>query len=285
MIVVTGATGNIGRPLVGQLLAEGAEVRALTRDPRRAHLPAGAEVVAAQLGPGSEERLAELCRGARVLYLHLSATQGASIASLAAAAVGAGVRRIVLNSSISVEYGEDGGPIGRIHQEAEQGVRDSGAEWCFVRGGMYATNALAWAPEIRATGVVRGAHPGAVASPVHEADLAAVAARALLDEKGEHTGQAYAVTGPANLTMADQVAEIARAIGRPEVRFEQVPVPQAVAAMAAQGIPEQMAEALIAFFGRTVGTNPPISDAVEHVTGRPPRTFAQWAHDHAQDFR
>ncbi|MEV5506247.1 NmrA family NAD(P)-binding protein [Streptomyces orinoci] len=283
MIVVTGATGHIGRPLVGQLLAEGAEVRALTRDPRRAQLPAGAEVVEAQ--PGSAERLAELCRGARVLYLNLAATQGASIAALAAAAVEAGVRRIVLNSSISVEHAETAGMIARIHQEAEQAVRDSGAEWCFIRGGMYATNALAWAPEIRATGMVRGAYPDAVAAPVHEADLAAVTARALLDEKGEHSGKAYAVTGPANLTMAQQVAGIARAIGRPEVHFQQVPEREAVAALTAQGLPEQVAQTLVAFAAQSVGTNPALGDDIEPITGHPARTFAQWANDHAEAFR
>ncbi len=214
MIVVTGATGNIGRVLVHRLLAGGAAVRALTRDPARAGLPAEAETVRADLT--GADALEPLLAGAEALFLNLAAGGDHAAAVLTEAAVRAGVRRIVLNSSMAVTDtpDDDAHHIARLHAGLERAVRDSGLEWTFVRGGNYATNALAWAPSIRATGVVRDAYPGARGVPVHEADLADVAAAALLDRSGAHLGQAYPVTGPAELTVAQQVAEIGRVTGK-----------------------------------------------------------------------
>lgn len=284
MIVVTGATGNIGRSLVARLLAEGAEVRALTRDPARAGLPAEADVVRADL-TGTED-LAPLLSGADALFLNVAAGGDAAATALVDAAVKAGVRRIVLNSSMSVTDtpADETNFIARMHAVVERAVRDSGLEWTFVRGGNYATNALAWSAAIRETGVVRDAHPGAQGAPVHEADLADVAAVALLDRTGAHQGQAYLVTGPEPLTVAQQVAEIGRAIGR-ETRVEQISEDAAAEAMSGPHFPKAAALELVRMFGGMVDAPAfPVSDAVERVTGRPARTFAQWAKDHAADF-
>ncbi|UZJ30092.1 SDR family oxidoreductase [Streptomyces endophytica] len=285
MIVVTGATGNIGRSLVDRLLADGAAVRALTRDPARAQLPAGAEVVRADL-TGSAADFAPLLAGADALFLNLAAGGDRAALALVEAAAKAGVRRIVLNSSMAVTDtpADENNFIARMHATVERAVRDSGLEWTFVRGGNYATNALAWGPAIRESGVVRDAHPGAQGVPVHEADLADVAAVALLDRTGTHTGQAYLVTGPEALTVADQVAEIGRAIGR-ETRVEQITEEAAAEAMSGPHLPKEAALELVRMFGSTVDAPAfPLSDAVERVTGRPARTFAEWARDHAADF-
>ncbi|WP_327704295.1 NAD(P)H-binding protein [Streptomyces decoyicus] len=284
MIVVTGATGNIGRSLVGRLLAEGAAVRALTRDPARAGLPAEAEVVGADL-TGTDD-LGPLLAGAEALFLNLAAGGDRAAAALLDAAVKAGVRRVVLNSSMAVTDtpADEDNFIARLHAGLERAVRDSGLEWTFVRGGNYATNALAWAPSIRASGVVRDAHPDAQGVPVHEADLADVAAVALLDRSGAHLGKAYAVTGPERLTVAQQVAEIGRATGR-ATRVERISEEEAAEAMTGRHLTEEAALELVRMFGRTVDAPPfPVSDAVERVTGRPGRTFARWAQDHAADF-
>ncbi|MEU5211842.1 NAD(P)H-binding protein [Streptomyces sp. NPDC020742] len=284
MIVVTGATGNIGRRLVERLLADGVAVRALTRDPERAGLPAGAEVVRADLSGAAD--LVPLLAGADALFLNLAAGGERAAARTVDAAVTAGVRRIVFNSSMATDDADPDQPdfIARMHANLERAVRDSGLEWTFVRGANYATNALAWAPAIRATGVVRDAHPGAQGVPVHEADLADVAAVALLDRSGTHQGRAYTVTGPAAMTVADQVAAIGRAIGR-ETRVEQISEEAAAEAMAGPHLPKEAALELVRMFGGTVEAPPfPVTDAVEKVTGHPARTFAQWAEDHAADF-
>ncbi|MGX8907634.1 NAD(P)H-binding protein [Streptomyces netropsis] len=284
MIVVTGATGNIGRELVDRLVAAGVGVRAVSRDPERAGLPAGVEVVRADLAGGAEPD--GLFTGARALFLNIAAT-GLEAGGLIEAAAKAGVRRIVFNSSMSVTDtpAEEEGFIARAHAAAERAIRDSGLEWTFVRGGMYATNALQWAEQIRSEGVVRGAYAGAVGSPVHEADLADVAAAALLDTTGAHLGQAYVVTGPAGLTIAEQVDAIGAALGRPEVRFEEVSFEEAVAAMERAGAPRVAAEDIIRYFGASVGQEALVTDAVQRVTGHPARSFEQWARDHVADFR
>ncbi|MEN2421134.1 NAD(P)H-binding protein [Streptomyces rimosus] len=284
MIVVTGATGNIGRSLVDHLLAEGAAVRALTRDPERAGLPAEAETVRADLtDPAS---LGPALHGADALFLNLAAGGGDAARTVVDAAVKAGVRRIVLNSSIAVSEGPQDADnfLARMHGAVEDAVRASGLEWTFVRGGAYAANALQWAEEIREGGVVRDPHPGAATSPVHEDDLAAVAGAALLDTTGAHAGQAYVVTGPASLTREDQVATIGRVIGRP-TRVETIPEEQAAEERATPGIPKEVLLQLFRLFATAVGTTAPVTDTVERVTGRPARTFEQWVEDHAADFR
>ncbi|MEU9116550.1 NAD(P)H-binding protein [Streptomyces sp. NPDC048483] len=284
MIVVPGATGNIGRSLVDRLLKDGAAVRALTRDPARAGLPAEAGTVRADLTAADD--LEALLAGADALFLNVAAGGQEAVTAVLNAAVKARVRRVVLNSSLAVTdtAADETNFIARMHAEAERAVRDSGLEWTFVRGGHYATNSLAWAPAIRGSGVVRDAHPDAQSIPVHEADLADVAAVALLDRSGAHLGKHYLVTGPQPLTMAQQVAEIGRATGR-EIRVERISEEAAAEARSGPRLPKEAALELVRLLGQSVGAPPyPVSDATERVTGRPARTFAQWARDHAADF-
>ncbi|GHH78605.1 nucleotide-diphosphate-sugar epimerase [Streptomyces sulfonofaciens] len=281
MIVVTGATGNIGRGLVDRLLAEGASVRALSRDPGAADLPDAVDAVRADLGDPSS--LGPVLGGAEAVYLNLAAAGMRGADQVVKAIAEAGVKRIVLNSSIAVTIkGAEEGMIARAHSFAERAVRDSGLEWTFVRGGMYATNALQWAAAVKEDGVVRGPYPDAVAAPVHEADLAAVSARALLD--GSFAGTAPVITGPAAITPAEQVAAIGRAIGR-ETRFERISPQAAAEALSSPHFPADAARQLVDFLGSTVGTTPEITGEVERITGRPARTFEEWAADHADDFR
>ncbi|MER6048658.1 NAD(P)H-binding protein [Streptomyces sp. NPDC001793] len=284
VIVVTGATGNIGRRLVDRLLEEGVAVRALTRDPARAALPDRAEVVRADLAEDTD--LAPLLAGADALFLNLAAGGAESAQRLIDAAVRANVPRIVLNSSqgVSDTPADETNFISRMHATVERAVRASGVEWTFLRGGNYATNALGWAPAIRATGVVRDAHPDAQGAPVHEADLADVAAVALLDRTGAHVHRIHRLTGPEVLTNAQQVAAIAEVVGRP-VRIERISEEEAAEAMAGPHFPLAAARELVGLFGSTVDAPAfPVTDTVERVTGRPARTFAQWARDHAADF-
>ncbi|WP_438486537.1 SDR family oxidoreductase [Streptomyces sp. S186] len=284
VIVVTGATGNIGRRLVDRLLEEGVAVRALTRDPARAALPDRAEAVRADLTEDSD--LAPLLAGADALFLNLAAGGGESAQRLIDAAVKANVPRVVLNSSLAVSDtpADETNFIARSHAAAERALRASGLEWTFLRAGNYATNALGWAPAIRATGVVREPHPAAQGAPIHEADLADVAAVALLDRTGTHAHQVHRLTGPEVVTNAQQVAAIAEAIGRP-VRIEQISEDEAAEAMAGPHFPVEAARQLVRLFGQSVDTPAfPVTDTVERVTGHPARPFTQWAREHAGDF-
>ncbi|MDX6313744.1 MAG: hypothetical protein QOF44_3208 [Streptomyces sp.] len=284
MFFVTGSTGNVGRHVVDLLLAEGAKVRALTRDPRAAGLPPGAEVVGGDLG--RPESLAPALDAVTALFLNPAAV-GGSTAGFLAAARERGVRRVVLLSSASVRDGvaEQQGPIAVRHKEIEDAVEASGLEWTFLRPGEFATNLLfQWAPQIRATGTVRAAYGMAAMAPIHERDIAAVAVRALLSGSGEHAGARYELSGPESLTQFDKLRIIGEVTGRP-LRFEELPPEEGRQAMVEQGVPSFVADTLLAYQAAAVRHDAPVSPAVRDLTGRPGLTFAEWVADHAEAFR
>ncbi|MFF1485145.1 NAD(P)H-binding protein [Streptomyces sp. NPDC058319] len=275
MIVVTGATGNVGRALVERLAAAGRPVRALTRDPQRAGLPEGVEVV--RFRPDDP---AALFAGADKLFLYVQAA-GDRTAAFLAAAREAGVRHVVLlSSAIITEGADETHPIHVMHATVEREIRASGLEWTFLRPGAFATNAFQWAGQIRAGDEVRGVFADAMTAPIHEDDIAAVAERALLD--GGHEGAAHRLSGPAAISNAGQVAAIGRALGR-TLTYTEVPPEQAGPELFPH-VPPHMLQSLLDTFRDTVGATPETTTTVEDITGTPARPFATWAEDHRKDF-
>jgi len=274
MIVVTGATGNVGGNVVRQLLDAGERVRAVTRSPGAARLPDGVEVVGGDLTEPST--LAGVFDGAERMFLFPVPATVESVAELARAS---GVRRVVLLSSgAAADQGDN--PIAVMHRTVERALENSGLDWTFVRPGGFATNTLSWAPSVRAEGVVRAPYPDASVNPIHEADIAAVATTALLEDG--HVGARYPLTGPASTTQAEQVRAIGAAIGR-DVRFEEQTPEQARRAMVGY-LPAPIADILLSYWASAVGSPAPVLPTVEQVTGRPARSYAEWAVDHAEDF-
>ena len=280
MILITGATGRVGRYLVPELLAEGAPVRALTRNPAAADLPAGAEV--APFDPERPETITAAVTGVTAVFINATAV-GRVIAPLMDAAAEAGVRRAVLLSSITVR---DDGPqpyaLGAQHKALEDAVTASGLEATFLRCPMFAGNTLAWwAPMIRAQGVVRGPYQDAAIAPIAERDIAAAAVRVLLDDG--HAGAAYALTGPQSLTHREQAQAIGDAIGR-DLRVEEVP-PEIFKQFATAHMPATAADDLLRYYADHVGRPAEVSTDLEKIIGRPGMTFAEWAKEHADSFR
>ncbi|MFF9122077.1 NAD(P)H-binding protein [Streptomyces sp. NPDC014889] len=272
MIAVSGATGNVGRALVERLVADGRTVRALSREPERAALPAGAEVVRFRA-----DDPADLFAGVTGLFLYVQAAGGA----LLRAAREAGVRHVVLLSSGIVRDGADEThPLHVMHAGAERLIRDSGLAWTFLRPNAFAANALQWAPQIRAGNTVRGVFADARTAPIHEDDIAAVAERALLDPA--HEGAVHRLTGPEAVTNAGQAAAIGRALGR-DLAYVEIP-PQEAGPELYPHLPPHLLQGLLKTFESTVGVPPEITHTVEDITGTPARTFARWAEDHRPDF-
>jgi uncharacterized protein YbjT (DUF2867 family) len=279
MILVTGATGKVGREVVRLLLDDGAEVTAVTRDPASATLPGGVHVVGGD--PSQPRTLAPALRGVEAIFLN-PATVGNAAPGLLSLAAEQGVRRVVLLSALTVEFPAGYRRFADAFKAVEDEVKASGLQWTFLRCGDFDANALMWAPQIRSTGVVRSIYGGAATSPIHERDIAAVAVRALLN--AEHAGRSYVLTGPQSLTLRGKVGLIGEAIGK-ELSWVEISPEQLREALLAQGIPSDVPDRLIGFYGDYAKQPGPSSPAVAQVLGRPALTFAEWAADHAAAFR
>src|SRR6266511_4399616 len=284
MILITGATGTIGRPLIELLGTAGADIRAVTRNPQAAGLPDGVEVVAGD--PSRPDTIAAALRGVTALFLHPRAVGDAAASELLALAQEQGVKRAVVLSAINVDDDPALQPSrynGDRNKEVEDAVIRSGLEWVSLRSSSFAINTLrAWGAQIRAGDVVRGPYATFAEAPIHERDLAAVGARALLTDA--LAGRRLQLTGPQSLTHEEMVATIGDVIGRP-LRYQEVPPEAATQGMVQHGFPGPFVEALMARYAEEVGQAAPLSGEVETILGRPARTFAEWVADHAAAFR
>ncbi|GAB3974908.1 NAD(P)H-binding protein [Actinoallomurus acanthiterrae] len=281
MILVTGATGNVGRELVRQLAAEDAEFRILVRDPARAAaLPARAERAVADLDDPAT--LTPAFAGVDRLFLLTPGIGIEHTARAVAAARAAGVSRIVHLSSFNV-LGDPMPAMGRWHHEREEAIRASGIPATFLRPGGFMTNAFDWLPTIHEEGfILDPIGPGRYA-PIDPADIAAVAALALTEDG--HQGEEYVLTGEETFTVTEQARILAEAIGRPlEVR--EIATPQeAVRARFPHGAPPALADAIVEGFtlmrADTTGLR---TDTVRRLLGRAPATFADWCARNAAAF-
>jgi uncharacterized protein YbjT (DUF2867 family) len=277
MILVIGATGNVGRHVLSQLRAAGAgDVRALVRP--GAAPPDGVGVATGRLDEPAG--LGQALAGVETVFLvwPFLTTEGAPAVL---EAIARHARRLVYLSSIGVGGPEERvDPIFTLHAEVERLIRANGLPHTVLRSDTIASNTLAWAEQIRATGTVRGPLTAATAV-VDPRDIAAVAARVLTDDA--HVGATYGLTGPEVISRPEQVRAIGAAIGR-ELRFEEVPVRDARAQMLADGRPPALVDALLsAAENRSASTL--VTSEVEDLTGKPSRSFPQWALDHREAFR
>jgi uncharacterized protein YbjT (DUF2867 family) len=277
VVLVTGATGKVGRQVVSGLVAAGATVRAVTRDPGSAGLPPGVQVVPGDLmDPGSLN--GHLGGAAAVFLIWPSFSAGGAPALVDALA--RRIPRVVYLSAMNVQDGrppEENGVWGQV----EHAIGESGAQWTFLRAGGFAGNTLGWAAQIR-SGVVRWPYGQAARSLIHEKDIAAVAVLALTEDG--RAGAKYVLTGPAAVTQADQVRIIGEVAGHP-VRWEDIPPEQArQQLLPIMGDPD-VVDGALRYWASLVAQPEPVTSTVAEVTGTPARTFREWAADHAADFR
>lgn len=279
-VLVTGATGRVGRAVVAELLGAGVPVRALTRRPEMAGLPPIVDVVAGDLTvPDSLDSALQGVGAAFLLWTAPPATAAAVIERLASQ-----TRRVVFLSSphrTLHPFFQQPNPAARFHAEVERLIAAAGLESTFIRPGMFASNAQDWwGPTIRDGGVVRWPYGAAETAPIDERDVAAVAARALYEDG--YTGGGYVLTGPESLSQAEQVSVIGGVLGR-QIRFEELS-PEEFRAETAGVWPGPVVDMLLAAWGATIGHPAFVTTTVAEVLGRPPRTFREWASDHADAF-
>jgi uncharacterized protein YbjT (DUF2867 family) len=268
-ILVTGATGNVGRLVVDELLALGArDVRALTVDPVRAALPPSAalDVVTGFLGRPSS--LAAALDGVELMYLAPHIPTCAEVCRMAAAA---GVRHIV----------DLAGAKGSHWQAISDAVEAGGVPWTHLEAGEFMTNTRMWASQIKTGDEVRDHGGDSATAVIAPEDIAAVAARVLID--GGHPDTSYELTGPASLTRRARVAALGAALGR-DLRYIDLPLSAAIEFYA----PSMGREAAAWYFGdlAMLADHPQRPTAtVSEVLGRPATTLDEWVRRHAELFR
>ncbi|NEB76053.1 NAD(P)H-binding protein [Streptomyces sp. SID14478] len=282
MILITGATGTIGSEVVRLLAARGVPHRALTRDPARARFGPGTEVVRGDYDDPSSLNAA--VTGVDAVFMVTApraASPGAHDLALLAAARAAGVRRAVKLSAIGT--GDPGiGPGGAWHVPGEQALRDGPLRWTVLRPSMFASNLLWWAGDIRAGRPVPDQYGGGAQGVIDPSDIAAVAVEALLTD--DHHGRTYTLTGPETLALSDMTTLLGKVLGR-DVPSVDVTEAESRAFVRSLGIPEEAVDGVLEGLAYVrAGHNAIVTDEVERVLGRPPRTFAQWATEHRAAF-
>jgi uncharacterized protein YbjT (DUF2867 family) len=281
MIVVTGATGNVGRPLVRLLAEAGEKVTAVSRRVTSADVPARARAMPADLAdtptlrPALEEADAVFLAPAGDL-LASAGNPGGLIEVIKQS----GVRRVVLLSSQASHTRPQAISHARL-RDFEHAVTASGLNWTVLRPGGFASNTFAYIPSIRAARTV-AAPFGDVGLPlIDPAEVAEVAAAALRDD--HHAGHAYVLTGPSLVSPRQQAAALGTALGA-ELGFMELTREQALATMV-QFMPEPVARGTLDILGAPTQEEQSISPDVEKILGRAPRSFAEWAQRNIAAFR
>jgi uncharacterized protein YbjT (DUF2867 family) len=278
--LVIGATGNVGRQVVAQLIAAGVRVRALTRNPNSAHLPAEVEIVAGDLTvPDSLDRALEDVDAVFLVWVAPRTAIAPAIARIAKH-----VRRVVLLSAphrTPHPFFQQPNPAARLHAEIEDAIVTYGMQWTFLRPGMFAANARRWwGAQIRAGDVVRWPYAAAPTAPIDERDIAAVAGRIL--SEGGHDGKDYVLTGPHSLSQLEQVSIIGEVVGR-KLRYQEMSPDEARRELSpAMTLPA--IDMLLNAWAAAIGQPAFVTSAVAEITGSPARTFRDWVIDHAVEF-
>jgi uncharacterized protein YbjT (DUF2867 family) len=274
-IVITGATGNVGRPLVAELAAAGVQVRAVTRTPKTARFPDGVEVA---------EAVADALPGASAVFLN-SRALGDDLAGVIAQSARAGVAKLVALSAINADDDFSRQPSrfrGDRNKEVEELVIDCGLPWVSLRPSVFATNfAGMWSAQIRAGDVVAGPYAQASSAPIVEGDISAVAAHALLTD--ELVGRRIPLTGPQSFTNAELIEVIGAVLGRP-LRYQEAPPDIVRDRFIGLGFPAEFADAYVAMLAETLDKPASVTFDVEKIVGRPALTFADWVAQHRAVF-
>ena len=279
-VLVTGATGHIGRQVVDQLLGTGCQIRALTRTPESADLPREVEVVRGDLA--AADTLDAALKDVDAVFLVWLAPPAAAAGALER--IAAHAERVVLLTSphnVLHPFFQQPNAMRAVHAGLERLVETSGLQWTFLRPHVFALNCLDWwGPQIKNGDVVRWFHGDAETAPIHERDIAAVAVRALCGEG--HAGKEYVITGPESLVQRELVRILGEAIGRP-LRFEELS-PDAARQDVLATWPVAIADMLLSAYAAAVGCPSCVTTTVADVTGTPARPFRDWAVDHAAEF-
>ncbi|WP_261130511.1 NAD(P)H-binding protein [Bacillus sp. Marseille-Q3570] len=268
-ILVTGATGTVGRHLVNQLLQKGERVRALTRNPKRAMLPKEVEVVGGDLS--DPDTLITAFKDVKAAHIitsgtgHVPLQTGPEIVSLASRS---GVQRVTILWS-----GEKG--------SVEKAVEASNLEWTQLQPVEFMANALKWGESIRSHGAVKDMFGESLSAPIHEADIGSVSAN-ILTSNG-HSSKIYPLTGPEVLSVIDKVRIISSAIKR-QIHFHQLSEKEERDRMRQMDVQDDVIDYVINWHANPPTAAYTVVPTVKEVTGQPPKSFAEWVLENKKEF-
>lgn len=279
--LISGATGDVGSRVVERLLQCGDRPRVFVREEKKARSRFGdrVDVFVGDLSEPASLRAA--LEGVEALFLVNTGPQipvqdeGAAKVSKAA-----GVKHLVKLSSMDVEQGL---AIGAWHERGEAAIRAAGIPFTFVQPTGFMSNLLAWAPSIKAEGVIRSSTGDGRRAFIHSDDIAAVATKVLTTR--EHDGESLPITGPEALSYAEVTEKLGAAIGR-RLTFQPISDEEARQRYAASGASPLETEAHVSLW-RAIreGRLANITGNIERILGRKPIAMDQWAMENAAAFR
>ncbi len=272
-ILITGGRGKIARAVSAGLTAAGRDVRIASREP--SDLPG-----AIALDPTDPGSLATALQDVSQLFLYADPS---SATAYAEAAEAAGVKQVVLLSSLS-SHADNDKAAADPHAQSERAFATTSFATTFLQPGTFMTNAIYWSYAVRTTGQIRLPYLDAEEAPIHEQDIADVAVQVLLDGPGaHHDGKHYPMTGPESMTRRHQIELITELTGVPIEAVDLTPE-QAREEMASTMRNPAQFESLMSYWASRVGTPHPIEPTVELLTAHPGRTFRTWLADHPDVF-
>jgi (4-alkanoyl-5-oxo-2,5-dihydrofuran-3-yl)methyl phosphate reductase len=279
MILVTGATGNVGSEVVAQLIAAGCRVRGLTRDPlKAARWNDRAETAIGYFR--DPESIARACAGVRSVLLIAAGADVAPLSKLLDATRLSGAPRIIFISGSVADWPNS--EIGALFRDREGVVRNCGLPFTVLRPCDFMSNAYQWTNTIKRRGVVYNVLGSAKSALIAPEDVAAVAVKCLTT--GEFDGQTLMLTGSEALSVPEQ-AEILSQTLRTPIRCIEVSVAQAVDSLIQSGMSEVAARYAGEIYERERrGEAEKLAQQFATITGKTPRTFREWAQEHMEKF-
>ncbi|AEM87904.1 NAD(P)H-binding protein [Streptomyces violaceusniger] len=276
-ILITGSRGGIGAGLLHRLSASGHDVRAASRAPEQADPPPGVTAVALDLADATT--FAPALAGVTDVFLYAEPTR---IERLLDAAVSAGVRRMVLLSSDSVNLpNAEHNALARHHLLVERALRAAPLTSTVLRPGGFATMTLGWAESIRADRPIEQAYPEARLDVIHPQDIIDVAESSLTTHALD--GETISLGGPEVLSFRDQARILGDLLNR-EIELR-APAPEQAAAHLSAHVPAPFVAAVLDYWAQLSDRRIEASRTAERITGRPGRTFRQWVTENLASFR
>jgi uncharacterized protein YbjT (DUF2867 family) len=280
MILVTGATGNIGRALVQKFVTAGIPVRALVRTPEKAQQIAASNVEIVIGDFTQPDSVSVALQGVEKLFLlsSLEPNLPQLQQQVIQLAKQAGVKHVVKLSAENADP-QSALAIYRWHGEVEHSLATSGLGWTHLRPGYFMQNLLMSSATIQAQNSLFSVQDEITAA-IDARDIAAVAFEVLTGSG--HDRKIYHLTGAEVLSFSDMLQQLGQILGR-DLQLVRLSPKDYRQGMTSAGLPEWLIDCLMEMSGQT--QTPIVEDSVSVITGRSPILFQQFAADYAAVFR